>query len=77
MAVPLVAGLSLEQIRSCESFALAVWGTGFFDYQPTHHGQHLDSLNAPKCLRCLEYVAESPLPAPGPVRQPWEAREAA
>lgn len=72
MAVPLVAGLSLEQLRACESFALAVWGDTFFDYRPTHHGQHLASLNAPECLRCLEYVAENPLPAPAQPKQPWE-----
>jgi hypothetical protein len=72
VSVPLVQGLTLEQIRSCESFALAVWGTGFFDYSPTHHGQHLESLNAPKCLRCLEYVEQKPLPAPEQPKQPWE-----
>ena len=72
MSVPLVQGLTLEQIRACESFSLAVFGGQFFDYMPTHHGQHLKSFNAPPCLRCLEYVEMNPLPAPEPVRQPWQ-----
>lgn len=75
MAVPLVSGLTLSQIQSCERFSLAVWGDTFFDYRPTHRGQH--GYMCSECLPVLVEAEQKPLEAPVQPRQPWEAREAA
>jgi hypothetical protein len=85
VSVPLVQGLSVEQIRACERFALKVWGTGFFDYSPTHHGQH-KGYSAPPCPDCKAYLkAERARELErreeawrvNNITQPWQARTAA
>ena len=72
--IPCPSGLTLEQIRSCESFAQKVFGDRMFDFRPVHHGQH--GHNCPVCTKVLVELERRPKRAAVAPRQPWESKAA-
>lgn len=74
MGIPLCSRLTREQIDSCESFALAVFGAPMFDFQPSHNGRH-----GYGCEHCLPLLRERDveLERVHSIAQPWDLREAA
>jgi hypothetical protein len=71
MGIPVPAGLTPEEVDDCDRFSLLVFGTLLFDREPSHNGRH-----GYGCEFCHSVLAELEQAA-RPVRQPWEAREAA